>query len=194
MELPWPTWPNLVGQLTQGPVTLLVCLCGTPLRPEIGGARGGRTPNLELAQLLDGLKNSHARLKDHHDGDSVLAEAETHLATAESIQVLSDQLKALERRVGPRIAQQTPSRKSPRGCYWTPPKRKPASGDVLTLDTLVIALQEIGLTARVAKQAVKAIFEGITNWLKDGGIVETPLGVFESVRRPPERKIFRLGR
>ena len=58
----------------------------------------------------------------------------------------------------------------------------------------MIALQEIGLTARVAKKAVKTIFEAIINWLKDGGIAKTPLGVFEIRRRPPERKVIRLGR
>jgi nucleoid DNA-binding protein len=176
------------------PMTLLVCLCGAPLSPEIGGVRPVPSPDLELMQLLDGLKNSHAWLTDHYDGDLVLAAAEADLATAESIQALADQLKALERLAGQRIAQQTPSRKSPRGRCWAPPKRKPASGDVLTLDTLVIALQEIGLTARVAKKAVKAIFEGITNWLQDGEIAETPLGVFEFARRPAERTLVRLGR
>ena len=170
-------------------MTLLVCLCGRPLKPEIGGVRPGHTPNLELRQLLDSLKNCYARL----NGDSLLAAAEAHLAKAESLQVLEGQLKALERRVGQRHAQRDSSRKSPRGRYWAPPKRQPASADVLTLDTLVIALQAIGLTARVAKKAVKAIFEAITNVLKDGGMVETPLGVFKSVRRPPERKLFRLG-
>jgi nucleoid DNA-binding protein len=117
------------------------------------------------------------------------------LAKAESIQALVDRLKTLEWRSGPRIAQQTPSRKSPRGRYWAPPKRKPASGGVLTLDTLVLAVQEIGLTARVAKKAVKTIFEEIIKWLKDGGIAETPLGDFAVVHEGrTERTLFRLGR
>jgi len=155
----WPTWPDLVGQISPGPMSLAVCLCGTPLKPEIGGVRGGRTANLELAKLLDSLQTCHARIRDLHDGASVLATAGEHLAKAESIQVLVDRLKALEWRPGPRIAQQSPSRKSPRGRYWAPPTRKPASGHVLTLDTLVIALQEIGLTARVAKKAVNTLLQ-----------------------------------
>jgi nucleoid DNA-binding protein len=190
----WPTWPNLVGQLSPPPMPLLICLCGTPLRPSIAGVRRGRTLTLELVQLLDSLQNCHARLKIHHDGDSLLAAAEAHLAKAESFQVLAGQLKALERRAGRRIAQQSTTRKSPRGRYWAPPKRKPASGDVLTLDTLVIALQGIGLTAREGKKAVKAIFDTMIQALQDGGNVETPLGVFKFGRRPPERKPFRLGR
>jgi nucleoid DNA-binding protein len=174
-------------------MTLLVCLCGAPLTPSIGGVRGGRTPNVELVKLLDSLQNGQAWLKDHHDRDLVLAAAEAHLAKAESFQVLAGQLKALEKLAGPRIAQQPPTRKSPRGRYWAPSERKPVSGDVLTIDTLVIALQGIGFTARLAKKAVNAIFEAITEWLKDGGIAKTPLGTFKAVRRPPKCTLVRLG-
>ena len=151
------------------------------------GVHGGRTLNLELVQLLDSLQNSHAWLKGHHDGNLVWAAAEAHLAKAESFQVLAGQLKALERLAGRRIAQQSTTRKSPRGRYWAPPKRKPASGDVLTLDTLVIALQGVGLTACEGKKAVKAIFDGMIQELQDGGNVETPLGVFQFGRRPSAR-------
>ena len=189
----WPP-PDLLGQISMGPMALLVCLCGTPLKSSIAGVRGGRTPNVELLKLFDSLDKSQACLKDHHDGDLVLAAAEVYLAKSESFQVLAGQLHVLEKLAGPRIAQQTPSRKSPRGRYWATPKRKPASGCVLTIDTLVIALQGIGLTARVAKKAVKAIFEAITEWLQDGGIAQTPLGVFQVVRRPPECTRVRLGR
>jgi len=189
--LMWPTWPDLVGQKSPGPMLLLVCLCGAPLAPRIeGGTRGGRTANLERVQLLDSLKNCQAWL----DANLVLAAAEAHLAKPESFQVLAGQLKALERLAGRRLAQQNPSRKSPRGRYWAPPERKPASGDVLTREALVIALQAIGLTAEVAKIAVKAIFDAIINELKDGGIAKTPLGVFETRRRPKERTLERLGR
>jgi nucleoid DNA-binding protein len=192
-SLGWRTGPDLVGQLSLAPMPLLVCLCGAPLKPEIGGVRGGRTANLELAQLLVSLENCHAWLKDHHDENLVSAGAEALLAKAEAFQALAGQVKALERLAGRRIAQQTSSRKSPRGRYWAPPKRKPASGDVLTLDTLVIALQEIGLTARDGKKAVKAILDAIIKWLQDGGMVTTPLGIFKVVRRPPERTLTRLG-
>ena len=195
LGLSWPTWPELVGQISMAPMPLLVCLCGAPRYPSLGGIRGGRTSNLQLVQLLNSLKNCHARLKDHHDGDSVCAAAEAHLAKAASFQVLADQMRAVEGLAGKRIAQQTPSRKSPRGAYWALPTRKPASGDVLTLDTLVLALQGIGLTAQIAKIAVKTIFEEIIKWLQDGGIAETPLGNFAVVHEGrSERTLFRLGR
>jgi nucleoid DNA-binding protein len=173
---------------------LLVCLCGTPQRPLLGGVRGGRALNLELVRLMDSLDLCHAWLKRHYDTDSILAKAKGQLAKAESFQVLEDQLKALERLAGRRIAQQNPSRKSPRGRYWAPPAREPVSDSILTLDTLVIALQEIGLTARDAKKGIKALFAAIVDHLKKGGITETPLGVFEVVKGPKERTLFRLGK
>src|ERR1017187_2129218 len=43
-----PGWPVLVGQLSIGVMTSLVCLCGSPLAPRIGGVRGGHTFNTEL--------------------------------------------------------------------------------------------------------------------------------------------------
>jgi hypothetical protein len=46
----WPTWPNLVGQIVESSVRRLVCLCGRPMSPDIGGLRGGRTPNFGLPQ------------------------------------------------------------------------------------------------------------------------------------------------
>jgi hypothetical protein len=194
----WLGWPKLklVGQDSLGAMTLLVCLCGSPLRPSISGLKdGGRELKSNLAQLLENLESCHARLKERHDRDSVLTAARENQVTLQSCQLLADQLKALERLAGPRTAQQNPSRKSPRGRYWAPPTRKPASkSGVLTVDTLVIALQQIGLTARVAKTAVKTIFASIIQWLQDGGTAPTPLGIFTVVHRSKERPLFRLGR
>jgi len=69
------SWPDLVGRISPGPMTLLICLCGTPLAPLIGGVRGGRTPNLELVQFLDSLKDSLEWLKHHHDRELLLGVA-----------------------------------------------------------------------------------------------------------------------
>jgi hypothetical protein len=44
-EESWPIWPDLTGHASHMPMTVCVCLCGTPLNPEIGGLRGGKTPN-----------------------------------------------------------------------------------------------------------------------------------------------------
>jgi hypothetical protein len=39
------------------PLTLLVCLCGTPFRPTLGGVRGGRTPIGEIVSFFDSFAN-----------------------------------------------------------------------------------------------------------------------------------------
>src|SRR5712691_11143028 len=44
----WPTGADLVGRISIGPKPLLICLCGSPRTPSIGGIRGGHTPNAEL--------------------------------------------------------------------------------------------------------------------------------------------------
>jgi len=189
----WPTWPDGVGLIEGTSTRELICLCGRPMRPDITRVRGG-TPEFELAQFLESLKNGQAWLKDHHDGDSVLAAAEEGLAKPESLRILAARLPSLERQAGPGIARQNPSRKSPRGRYWESPERKPTANRVVTVETLVIALEKKGLTARQAKRVVKAIFESIVNWLKDGGTAQTPLGVFEVVFGPRPRKLLRLGK
>ena len=69
----WPTWRALVGQLSIQPMTLLVCLCGSPLAPRIGGVPGGHTFNSELAALLDSFSKVLDRLEDLRTGRSILA-------------------------------------------------------------------------------------------------------------------------
>src|SRR5579864_8158065 len=66
----WPTWPDMVGLIDESSTRQLVCLCGRPMSPNIGGLRGGRTPNFELTQFLESLKNGQARLS----GDSAATE------------------------------------------------------------------------------------------------------------------------
>src|SRR5580700_7426440 len=62
----WPTWPRLVGQLSRGAMTLLVCLCGSPLAPEISGVLGNF--NTELLALLASLRKVLDRLEDLRSG------------------------------------------------------------------------------------------------------------------------------
>lgn len=43
------------------PQSVLACPCGNVLMPNIGGVRGGRTPNVMLATLFDSLKQAAAK-------------------------------------------------------------------------------------------------------------------------------------
>jgi hypothetical protein len=113
----WAT-PELAGQITMGPKTIGVCLCGRPWSPLIGGLHGGNTPNADLNRFMSSLEQA----QDPHGGEAALKVATERLAPQQAFQILADRLKALER-------QQRRRMRSPagRGRYWEPPKRKPAS-------------------------------------------------------------------
>src|SRR5205807_1526748 len=102
----------------------------------------------------------------------------------------------LERSAGRRLAQTNPSRHSPRGRYWAPPKREPASGKngTLTRDCLVVELQSRGLLFREARLAVNAILDSMIGYLQDGGTIDTVLGSFQTARRPKRKKLLRFGK
>jgi hypothetical protein len=47
-------------QIGEMPQTILVCICGEPKTPNIGGVRGGRTASGEIKGFLDSLKGAQA--------------------------------------------------------------------------------------------------------------------------------------
>jgi hypothetical protein len=89
----WDTWPVLTGQDSYIPMTVLVCLCGTPLDPEIVGLRGGRTPNRELNRFLESLAKAKKQLKENHAPGSVLGAAEEQLVKLDAFQATVKQLQ-----------------------------------------------------------------------------------------------------
>ena len=68
---------------------LAVCLCGTPQASNIGGIRGGRTPNLEAFRLTESLQWAQQIL----DGTSILKIAEKELVGKERLVALLGRLK-----------------------------------------------------------------------------------------------------
>jgi hypothetical protein len=166
----WPTWPALVGQLSKGIMTLLVCLCGSPLAPRIGGVRGG-TFNTELIALLASLPKVLDRLEDLRTGRSVFAGLADQPASPEAFAALVARLQNVEKVLARRL-------RSGRGRPWRSPKRKPrAKGR----DQLVIAVeQRAGLTARKAKRVVTQFWTLMGRLIHRGEIVETPLGIFQT--------------
>jgi hypothetical protein len=117
----WPTWPDLVGQLSRMPMGIAVCLCGTSQLPNLGGLRGGRTPNREISRLWESL----GWARQSSDGSAVLKIAEEQLAGRESLDVLAGRTKVLEKLAGRRLAENDRNRRSPRGRHWSPPVRQP---------------------------------------------------------------------
>jgi hypothetical protein len=54
-------------QIGDMPQTILVCICGEPKSPNIGGVRGGRTATAEIGSFLESLQKAQearARVKD----------------------------------------------------------------------------------------------------------------------------------
>jgi nucleoid DNA-binding protein len=183
----WDTWPELVGQLSTIPMTLAVCLCGTPQLPRLGGLHGGHTPNAELTRLMDSLQEARELL----DGTRIRRIAQQELALPEDFAALSPRLGKLERRTGRLLA------RGRRGRGWVPPVREPASGasGTLTRDKLVRELQKCGLLFREARRMVNLILNIMIEELQLGDTVEEELlGTFKIVRRPPEKQLVRFGR
>ena len=190
----WPTWPDLVGQASAMSMGIAVCLCGTPQLPNLGGLRGGRTPNAEISMLLESL----GWARQSSDGSAVLWGVRRAMAGRESLDVLAGRVKVLEKLAGRRLAETDPNRRSPRGRHWAPPMREPLSGGEgkLTRDQLVLKLQERGFGFREAWRVVNAILAVMIEELQDGGkvVVENLLGKFKVVRRPAARRLVRFGR
>ena len=173
---------------------IAVCLCGTPQLPNLGGLRGGRTPNAEISVLLESLGWARQSLESSPGLWSVRQE----MAGRESMDVLAGRVQMLEKLAGRRLAETDRNRRSPRGRHWAPPVREPLSGGEgkLTRDQLVLKLQERGFGFREAWRVVNAILAVMIKELQDGGkvVVENLLGKFKVVRRPAARRLVRFGR
>jgi hypothetical protein len=73
-------------------MTLLVCLCGSPLTPRIGGVRGGTSFDEQTA-LLASLRKVLDRLEDLRTGRSVLAGLADQPASRETYDALATRLE-----------------------------------------------------------------------------------------------------
>jgi nucleoid DNA-binding protein len=100
-------------------------------------------------------------------------------------------LHCLEKQIGRLLARTDEKRDSTRGRTWSLPRRRPAEG---SRDQWVVALQERGFSFRQARKLVQVIWQVITDALRRGESVETPLGIFRVVSSPPLQTRFRRGR
>jgi len=185
----WPTWPDLVGQLSNTPMGIAVCLCGTPQLPNLSGMPGGG-----VKILLESLGWARQSL----ESSPGLWSVRPAMAGREGMDVLAGRVKVLEKLAGRRLAETDPNRRSLRGRHWAPPVREPLSGGEgkLTRDQLVLKLQERGFGFREAREVVNAILAAMIEELQFGGkvVVENLLGKFKVVRRPAARRLERFGR
>ena len=63
------------------PAWILVCLCGTPVRPNLGGVRAGRTPNLQTVALMDSMACAGEQVRKEQDAEAVLQPCREHAVT-----------------------------------------------------------------------------------------------------------------
>jgi nucleoid DNA-binding protein len=169
-------------------MTVRVCLCGTPLDPEIGGLRGGRTPNCELNRFRESLATAKKQLKENHDPGSVLGAAEEQLVKLDAFQATEKQLQQLQKHVGQRM------RGGP-GRFGELPRRQASQkSGVLNRDGLALQLQACGMNFRQARETLDAILAAIIEALRQGGpVAAPPLGMFVLAEQPKQRRRIRLG-
>lgn len=79
------------------PQQLRMCACGSPITPNIGGTRGGRTPNGELASFFDSLQGAvETRKKRAGDTPTALI---NKVALREDLVTSNDAIRELQARV-----------------------------------------------------------------------------------------------
>ena len=178
--------------ITGMPMTVVVCLCGTPFRPRVGGVRGGHTPNVEINQFFESLacvdrKDSFRKEWLAHEQRMV-----QDFIPREDLRMLCREVAALEHRVGRLIARQAGKSRKPGG-RWRVPQRKPDS-KAKGRDWLALEVQKRGLTYDEARAVVGAILDAMVEALRAGESVQTPIGEFQIKRRTKPHTRMRFGR
>jgi hypothetical protein len=176
-------------------MTILICLCGVPLIPQLN-AGAGRLTSQKVQCFVDDLKRAD------YQQTKVLEEA-THVLRNASIErgelkALEPRLRMLECALGRRQARDDTAagRRDARGRHWQAPSMAAAraASRAKTRAWLECELRQRMLTAREAEAVVTAILEAIKEALLRYEVVETPLGEFRLVGRTPPYERKRWGK
>jgi nucleoid DNA-binding protein len=172
--------------------TLLICRCGRLRVPALGGVRGGRTPNLEIADFLAALSVIEPLLPSAARCATIRQQCESESVTQPRWLQLLQAVEGAERSAGRALARLKTrlKRRSPQGRFWQPPER-PCRGFRAQLQS---ELEKCGCDFDEARVVVKAMIEAMTAALQRGDAVETPLGTFRVKQRPPAKPCWRLGK
>ncbi len=183
-------WGSPTGAIGRMPMTVLVCLCGEPFRPPIGGIRGGHTPNAELSGFFKslGLVDRVEGFRKNWHEESIAQD----FAPKQDVEVLRREASAMELRVG-RLLEPRTCKDKKSGRHWQVPKRERASKSK-GRDWLALELQKQGFTYDKAREVVDAIFGSMVDALQAGECVETPIGDFEIKRRTRPHHRVRFGK
>jgi hypothetical protein len=169
-------------------LSVLICLCGAPVPPKLGGVRGGRTANLEISAFMNNFDSTVAKMPAREDAESLLAEIQSGLVHKDQLLQVVAELKAVERRIG-RWLGRAEGKKA--GRHWEMPRRSAATSG---RDQMVVALQRRSYTFRKARWLVGKFWKLMARLLRRGEAVDTPLGTFTVVRSPKPQVRRRFGK
>jgi hypothetical protein len=150
---------------------LAVCLCGTPVTPQLSGIRQPADQQ-EIDRLCAALAIDR-RLRQAIPDDTVLPDLSAGSTLAREIARLERSCQVIQQRLLPTSTAVTRSR---------PPSRAAATNGI---DTIALELQRAGLlNFRYARRVVRAVRDSWKAALTNGVPIETPLGVL-TIRKTP---------
>ena len=118
-------WADLGGPQSHICMTIAVCLCGRPQTPVLAGEVWGSSANVELDVLRRSVDAAQMAFDDIATDVRLVG---SNLARPNNTEAIDRRLSQLEHLFGKWIGKSNACRKSPRGRFWAPPERQPATG------------------------------------------------------------------
>jgi hypothetical protein len=173
---------------------LLVCLCGAPRKPVVGGALSSQAIE-EVVSFKNGLAGALAEIKSsRRDFEEALKSWVENPLTEDRLDAAAARLRRAEEMVLWEQKKADPKEVVGARKPWKEIDREPEAQGALGRDDLVLALQEKGFTYRMARLLVKVILEECLLELRRRYELETPFGVLSIATAPKQREHGAFGR
>jgi len=173
---------------------LLVCLCGAPRKPVVGGALSSQAIE-EVVSFKNGLAGALAEVKSsRRDFEEALKSWVENPLTEDRLDAAAARLRRAEEMVLWEQKKADPKEVVGARKPWKEIDREPEAQGALGRDDLVLALQEKGFTYRMARLLVKVILEECLLELRRRYELETPFGVLSIATAPKQREHGAFGR
>jgi hypothetical protein len=170
-------------------LAVLGCLCGMPVRPNIGGVRGG-TAQQEIREFMDNFQSTTAQLPTHADVARLVGKIQSTLIEKEKVREVLAALAEAERQIA-RCLRWAEGKAAQPGRLWRLPKRPPATRG---RDQMVVALQQRGFKFRKARWLVRQFWKLIAELIRKGEVVEMPIGTLRAAESPKRQVRLRFGK
>jgi hypothetical protein len=172
---------------------LRICLCGAPLKPNIGGVSSQAIE--EVVSFKQSLDGALAEIKSsRRDFDEVLKGWVGDPLTKDRLDAAAARLRRAEEMVLWEQKKADPKEVVGARKPWKKISREPETQGALGRDDLVLALQEKGFTYRMARLLVKVILETLHLKLGLEHEMEAPVGVLRLAAAPKQREHRAFGR